>query len=146
MLALLALQQLLLLLGDAVYRSIVPMEARVDVPLQLLILVNPVLNILLSPSSIDLLLNYVTGITIVIVLYTGILLERSYRWYGILAGLGYAAAALFIIIIPFIIQGSDYRYWMTGTKLTVLYFTLLAVVSSISVWYSQYLLAKKITV
>ncbi|PWV89401.1 hypothetical protein DFQ01_14627 [Paenibacillus cellulosilyticus] len=146
MIALLALQQLLLPVGDSIYRSIVPSEVREDVPLQMLILINPALNILLSPSIVDLLLYYGTGITAVIVLYTGILLERSYRWYGILVGLVYAAVAIFVVMIPLIILQSDYRYTMMDSQLTVFYFILLAAVSGISVWYSQYLLAKKFTI
>ncbi|MBD3918024.1 hypothetical protein H8B09_04600 [Paenibacillus sp. PR3] len=146
MLSLLALQQLLLPIGDSIYQSIVPSEAREDVPLQMLILINPVLNILLSPNIVALLLYYGTGITAVIILYTGILLERSYRWSGILAGLIYAAAAIFVIVIPLIILQSNYRYLMMETQLTIFYFVLLAAVSSISVWFSQYLLAKKFTI
>lgn len=145
MLALLTLQQLLIPLGDAIYRSIVPSDAREDVPLQLLMTINPVLNIILTPRLIDFLLYYGTGITAVIVLYTGILLERSYRLYGVITGLIYAAVAIFMLIIPFIILQSDYRYWLMDNELTVFYFAVLALVSGVSIWFSHYLLARKIS-
>ncbi|GMK40155.1 hypothetical protein PCCS19_32100 [Paenibacillus sp. CCS19] len=146
MFSLLALQQLLVPIGDSIYSSIVPSEAREDVPLEMLIGINPVLNILLSNSHLDFLLYYGTGITMVIVVFTVILLERSYRLYGLLAGIAYAAVSILLIIIPLILLQSDLRYSMSEVQVTSMYFGLLFVVSGVSVWFGQHLLAKKISI
>jgi hypothetical protein len=146
MFSLLALQQILVPIGDSIYSSIVPSEARQDVPLEFLIGLNPVLNILLSNSYIDFLFYYGTGITAVIVLFTVILLERSYRLYGLLAGLAYAAAAILLIAIPLFLLQSDLRYSLTEIQLTIMYFVIIALISGVSAWFGQHLLAKKISI
>ena len=80
------------------------------------------------------------------VLYTAILFERSYRLKGAVLGIIYAASAVIIFLLPEIITtilGRDYLY---PIELLIVHAVLWAMITALSLWVSNYLINKKVTV
>lgn len=138
----LAVQLILLPIEVRYYDMIVPSEMRVDVPLDLMLSTNPIFSTIVPLSISELLFNYGTGIASVLVLYTWIMLERSYRMRGIVMGAAFAAAALFAALVPFMLTKDN---WYTDELITM-HVGIIVVISAVSLWLSLYLLKRKISV
>lgn len=106
----------------------------------------PELRVIFPESFLEFLLYYGTGMTAVAVIFTAILFERSFRWKGIFAGIGYGLLVVFVFISPllldeFVLDG----FFYTG-ELFLLMIAAVFIVLAGSIWLSGYLLKKKIRV
>ncbi|MFC5651670.1 hypothetical protein ACFPYJ_21645 [Paenibacillus solisilvae] len=108
--------------------------------------------VVLVPNHLtDFLLLYGTGTALVILLFTIVLLERSYRLKGIIAGILYLIVVSLILIAPLYLY--DYQtsflhfdlYLYPMESLTI-EMVLILIIGLISLWISLYLLQKKVTV
>lgn len=96
----------------------------------------------LTPSILsDFLLFYFYGITSVIVLFTVILIERSYRLKGIVLGLIYAIFCVFVLLIPFFVD-SVIRLYQTEFVIVGLISNIVTLL--VSLGFSTFLINKKI--
>jgi hypothetical protein len=80
------------------------------------------------------------------VVFTLILLERSFRIKGIVAAVVYGAAMIFFILLPVLLRnhwGRDYFYPNEIFSAVVVVMILIA---SGSLWFSAFLLNKKVSV
>ena len=87
------------------------------------------------------------GVISLLVLFASILLERSYRWLGIVYGLAYAGFCALLMVYPMLALGLDYStgYFYTEEAYAIqMAIDALIVVSS--VWLGLYLLKKKVSV
>ncbi|MEI7025833.1 hypothetical protein [Paenibacillus sp. y28] len=146
---LLAFQLLLLPLEQLLLNALLPGELRDFVPISQIVRSNyeTMLSILIPRFFIVFMIYYGAGLLGVIVIFTAILLERSFRVKGIFAGILYAAAAVFIVFsLDILSEISSRGMWIYPSELYVLRIALGALIAGISVWFSSYLLRKKVTV
>ena len=83
---------------------------------------------------------------VVSILFTAILLERSFRWKGIFAGIIYSFIAVAVFISPLLLQEFVLNDFFYPIELFVLEIVMGLIVLAVSIWMSGFLLKKKITV
>ncbi|OPH60364.1 hypothetical protein BC351_17865 [Paenibacillus ferrarius] len=141
-----ALQFVLLPVQLALFNSLIPNEWRQPITIAELIGRNRFIHMLLPSDFIEFVLYYGAGVMSVVILFTGILLERSYRLKGIVAGFLYSAAAVVVLILPYLVENK----WPTDTWFpseVLLYQAVIGLcLTAVSLWLSSYLLRKKVTV
>ncbi|MWC27431.1 hypothetical protein [Paenibacillus sp. MMS18-CY102] len=142
---LVAAQLPLLKIEQALYYQLVPDVLVRDFPVDISIANNTLLNILLPPAFSDFMLFYGVGIAAVLVLTTIILLERSYRIVGIIVGLAYGTAVFFLFLMP-VIMLIDRTSRFFPKELLAMGIGVVIFVAALSIWWSSFLLRKKITV
>lgn len=87
------------------------------------------------------------GIVFLLVLFTVILMERSFSFKGIVLGIAYAVSVLFIALLPaFLPDIIGNHYFFYTSELIALIIILLGLISFASIMISHYLLNKKITI
>lgn len=143
---LVAFQLLLLPVEILVMKTMVPEEFRRDMGVGELLTNMPELSIILPGSFVELILYYGTGLLVVSVIFTAILMERSFRWKGIFAGLIYIAIASVFFILPLLLQEFVLNRFFYSIELLVLEIITGLIILAASIWMSRFLLMKKITV
>ena len=103
------------------------------------------LNIVVPITFTEFLLLYGFGIIIVVVLFTAILFERSYRLKGILFAVLYGVLATVVLFLPSIIVMIFYNVLFPDEILLLTTITGIIVIAA-SVLLSRYLLKYKVTV
>lgn len=141
-----ALQLVIIPLQMATFLAMIPSELRQAVTFGELVRNEQLLNLFLPTYIIEFILYYGAGIMGVIVLFTAILLERSYRWRGIVAGVLYSAAALFLIIAPLGINENWLSFSLFPSEILLLQVLIGIGIIAISIGFSSFLLRKKVTV
>ncbi|WP_430788913.1 hypothetical protein VBD025_02295 [Virgibacillus flavescens] len=141
-----AFQLLLLPVEMTILKWMVPRGFRIDMNINELISSLPELTMIIPNSILGLILYYGAGIMVVSVLFTGILLERSFRWKGFFAGLIYSMLAIVVIFAPLFIQEFLLNDFFYPLELFLIEIAIGMVVLAISIWMSGFLLKKKITV
>lgn len=144
-LGLVSVQLILLPLESTILKWIVPKDFRADLALSEIVKFD-FLDILFPQSFIEFILYYGAGFIVVSVLFTAILFERSYKWKGILMGIGYTLLSLVIFALPVLLMflfDQDYLY---ALELIAVETFLGLVVLAASIWMSDFLLKKKVTV
>ncbi|HZW69005.1 MAG TPA: hypothetical protein VFF20_10485 [Pseudogracilibacillus sp.] len=142
-----AFQLIFIEIYKQVIKWIVPVVYRVDIPTGLIVDSTEYLNIVLPNNISDFFIAYGIGLTFVIVMFTAILFERSFKLLGSVIGLIYIGVAFGIFIAPFMIQffffNSMYFY---PDEVFYIQTIITLVIIGVSLWVSHYLLTKKITV
>jgi hypothetical protein len=140
-LGLVALQLVLFPLHLWLFGQMLPPDIGLAVSVSGFILHDQIFQILIPPTFLDFVLYYGAGVLGVAVVFTAILIERSYRLKGLVGGTLYAAAAGIAMLIPQSFRGFLYPieiFWlMLGIGIALL---------GISLWISRLLLTRKITV
>jgi len=137
--------QLVLLVGEnMIFKAMVPAELRTDSTFVEAISMNDALKMLLPKQFEQFIYSYGLGIVAVMVIFTAVLLERSYRRIGVLYAIAYFAGCAVLAVYPVSSLRMD-KYWypneIYGMQLGVC--LLVAVISGcLGFW----LLRKKITV
>ncbi|PEJ58311.1 MULTISPECIES: hypothetical protein [unclassified Bacillus (in: firmicutes)] len=147
-LSLLAFQLILIPIEIKVFQSIVPTEllgkmSTVD------LFMSPNIFVMVLPNNlVDFIFRYLVGMGLVFTLFTFILLERSYRWKGILFGILYAMGIAVLLFSPAIIQnyiiGNDFSFY--PSEVIYMELGLFAIIITISILFSKYLLKNKVSV
>ncbi|TCZ80930.1 hypothetical protein E0485_01185 [Paenibacillus albiflavus] len=143
---LVALQIVLLALQNMLFNMIVPIKFLEKMALVDLIRSDFILSLLLPKYFIQFLYHYGTGAMFIVAIFTIIMLERSFRWKGIIAGIGYAVVLLGILWLPQIINILLYpKYWF-NIEVFIIEIIIRVLLIAISLWLSSYLLRKRISV
>lgn len=145
-LGLISLQLIFLVLEMAIMKSIVPSSLRVDLTLSQVIYSFDSWRVLYPVSIIEFIINYGIGFMAVIVLFTGVLFERSFRWKGILLGLLFAGISLLVFVSPLLVQTFLVNNFFYPIEMFMFMVISGLVVTSGAIWMSNYLLNKKIRV
>jgi hypothetical protein len=145
-LGLVAFQLILLPVQILVMKIMVPGEFRSDLGVSDILTNMPELSFIIPGSFVELLLFYGAGLLVVAVIFTAILMERSFRWKGIFAGLMYIAIAVIIFISPLLLQAFVLNGFFYPIELLALEIITGLIVLAASIWMSRFLLTKKITV
>ncbi|WP_121604453.1 hypothetical protein [Virgibacillus sp. Bac332] len=145
-LGLIALQIVLLFIENMIYQWMVPNEFRTDMAVSQVIQNFHILDIIIPTTITKLILYYAVGFMAVFVIFTGILLERSYRWKGIFLGIGYCAIAAAVFVLPIIIQELLQKNYLYLVELIIIEVILGLFVAACSIWLSSFLLKHRTTV
>ncbi|WP_077604490.1 hypothetical protein [Oceanobacillus sojae] len=142
---LVAFQVAVLPVLQVILKLIIPVDYRLDLTTQGMVRSLYYLRFLLPENFIDFIINYGFGIAFVILLFTMILIERSYRFRGVFMAAFYGIGALILVFSPYILQVimKDYFY---DNELLWMQFAIAIVLSIISVFLSNHLLNRKIRV
>lgn len=145
-LGLVAFQLIILPIEMMVHKGMIPDGFRLDMSLTEIVTSTPGISIIMPQSLIQFFLYYGAGILAVSLLFTAILLERSFKWKGIFAGIIYGAVAVVVFIAPFLLQDLVLDGFFYPIELFVIEIVMALVIIAVSVWLSGFLLKKKITV
>ena len=108
---------------------------------------NLILRYVIPGTFTEFILYYGGGFIILTILFAAILMERSFKWKGLLLGLLYIAAAAFLIWSPIlllaVLDRIDYFYL---SELIYMIIASSVITGALSVWVSHYLLNKKVNV
>lgn len=145
-LGLVAFQLMLIPIQISVFDAMIPSVFRQAVTIPELINSHPFLETLLPSYFIEFVVYYGAGVMGVVVLFTAILLERSFRYKGIAAGVVYCGAALLLILIPILLAEDWLRDYLFPSEVRILQVIIGICITGLSLWFSSYLLHKKVTV
>lgn len=99
----------------------------------------------LEPSYFMIIIT--AGAVMLLVLFTIILMERSFSVRGILFGTGYAVISLAIVLFPLFLPNLlKNNYLLYGSELLIIELILMAIVGICSLFVSRYLINNKITI
>lgn len=143
LLGLIAVQLLLIPLESGILRLMLPDELVTNMSVVTSIRSISYFSVFLPKSFIQFLIHYGLGFMSIFVLFTGILFERSFRWKGLILGLIYGAAAVLLFLVPIILWFNRYLF---GTEFLIMELLVCCFITGISIWLSNYLLNKKVTV
>lgn len=130
---------------QVILKLIIPVDYRLDLTVQDMIRGFYYLKFLLPENFIDFIINYGFGTAFVILMFTMILIERSYRFRGVIMAAFYGIVTLILVSSPYILQiiTKDYFY---DNELLWMQFAIAVVLSIMSVFLSNHLLNRKIRV
>ncbi|MEK4299949.1 hypothetical protein MKY30_11210 [Oceanobacillus sp. FSL W8-0428] len=142
---LVAFQVAILPVLQVILKLIIPVDYRLDLTTQGMVRSLYYLRFLLPENFIDFIINYGFGIAFVIVLFTMILIERSYRFRGVFIAVFYGIGTLILVFSPYILQIIMKDYFFDN-ELLWMQFAIAIVLSIISIFLSNHLLNRKIRV
>lgn len=144
-LGLIALQLLLLPILIGLYDQITPQELIQPETVRSFIIHDRIFKMLIPPTFIGFLVSYGSGLIGVIVLFTAILIERSYRRIGIVGGIVYAGLCGVLLLTPGLINSFESAA-LYPFEIFMLQLAVGLVLTLVSIALSAYLLNRKITV
>ncbi|MDB4867620.1 MAG: hypothetical protein JWR03_1953 [Cohnella sp.] len=147
-LGLVALQIVLLPVHLTLYRTLIPAALRpAESPLVPFVRHDPIFRTLVPPTFLEFILYYGAGVLAVTIVFTAILLERSFRLKGLVGGILYTVAAAAILVSPIILvtSGAD-SLAIYPMELFLLELGLGVILLAVSLGLSRYLMNRKITV
>lgn len=146
-LGLVVYQIILLMIQINIVKWIVPKVYRVDVTVAEITNFHPYLRIIIPQDFTEFLIAYGIGLCFVVVMFTAILMERSFRLKGIIVGVLYIFTVIFVFALPFIIQymviGKEYLY---VEEMFAIEIVLWLMIVFVSLFISSYLLKNRVTV
>jgi hypothetical protein len=145
-LGLISVQLVFLTLENELMKMIVPNTFREDLTINEIINSFDYLRVLFPVSLIQFFINYGIGFMAVIVVFTGILFERSFRLKGIILGVLFFGISLIVFFLPILLHETILNHFFYPTELFILMFISGLIVIAGSIWMSNYLLNKKIRV
>lgn len=126
---------------------IVPVVYRENLSIGMIVNSSIYLRMLIPNSFPEFITIYINGLVVVIVAFTIVLMERSYKWIGLVLGIVYAAVALILYALPIIIQYAIYNNsYLYYAELYWLEMGILALIVVVSLVISNYLIKRKVTV
>ncbi|ATP41090.1 hypothetical protein CSE16_14080 [Solibacillus sp. R5-41] len=141
---LIALQLILIPIELQIMNGIIPVDYRTNFSIYELFYFD--LWTMLYPTTfMKFILSYGVGLICVAVLFTSILIERSFRLKGIFFAIVYGVLSFFVLIVPIFLM-SLYPNYFYPLELLTIAFIISSIVLGIAIWLASYLLKYKITV
>ncbi|MFD1361131.1 hypothetical protein [Lentibacillus salinarum] len=145
-LGLVSVQLIILPLENSVLKWLVPIDFRADMTVGQIVNLDNYLSILIPQTFTEFILYYGAGFMAVSVLFTALLIERSFGWKGIVLGIGYTALSVIIMISPLLAIAFMDHYYLYPLETLGMEIGLGLLVTVGSLWMGHYLLTRKITV
>ncbi|MBO1002032.1 hypothetical protein [Pseudogracilibacillus auburnensis] len=146
-LGLVAFQIVLLVLHNNIIKWIVPKVYRIDLSIIEIANAFEYLSIIIPNGFAEFVIAYGLGFSFVVVIFTAILMERSFKLKGIILGLAYISASCLLFLSPYSIQylitGKAYLY---PEELFIVQIGIWIIIVTVSLIVSRYLLKNKVTV
>lgn len=144
---LVAFQLLLLPIEHLIFKLIVPADQIEPSYFMDTVSTNQVFNWLMPRHFDQFVLSYGLGIMALLVVFTAILLERSYRLIGILFGVLYLLACVFTVLFPLFAMGFEQsNAYLYPEEIWTIELVICLTLVTVSVWFGFRLLNKKISV
>lgn len=145
-LGLIALQLIILPMENALFNSMVP-EAYLYTKMSTMFIIesSPLLGFIIPGSFTQFLLSYGIGLMIMLVLFTAIMLERSYRIKGIVLGIVYCVLVGALFISPLLIDDAN-GISLFPSEIFRMLTALGFIITAVSIWLGSWLLKKRVTV
>lgn len=145
--SLVAFQIVLIPLELWLFHVIVPEEMQLASDFSAAVRAHPAWEVLLPEAADQFVFSYGIGIISVMVAFTAILLERSFRGIGIVYGIGYAAVCAAAMSLPLgVLELQNPNAYLYPGEVLAIELTACAVVALVSLGLGYWLLNKKITV
>mgnify|MGYP003448794814 FL=1 len=142
-----AAQMVFILIESSFMELLTPAEYLKEATISQMASYNIYLYYIIPGTFTEFILYYGGGFIFLTVLFTAILMERSFRWKGLFLGLIYIVFAVFLTLSPIevliMLDKADYFY---PSELVYMTIASSMVTGALSVWISHYLLNKKVTV
>lgn len=145
-LGLIGTEIILLTLGNQLLKMLVPAPFMADLTVHEITSSVKFIEMLIPSTFTDFLLYYGAGLTIIIVLFTAILMERSFRMRGLALGIAYCFTTALIFLSPALIEVRLQVDYFLPSEMLLLLIALGVLISGTSIGLSRYLLNHKITV
>ncbi|MFW5441486.1 hypothetical protein ACN7OV_03740 [Aerococcus urinaeequi] len=145
-LGLVGLQIILLAAESQMLKWLVPATFRTDYTLSQITSSSDFLMILIPSDFIGFVLQYGAGLMVLIVLFSAILMERSFRFKGLALGIAYCILSGFVLFLPIFIEIRNNKRFLYPSESLLLTILLGILISGVSIFISNYLLNKKVTV
>lgn len=146
-LSVVAYQILLLVLYKEIIKWMIPSMFRNDIGVLEFVMESAYLPVIIPTGFMEFFVAYSLGLSAVVVIFTVILMERSFSWIGLLIGMVYIPTTIIIFLTPVIL--TDVFPIMLSLYPSELFFVKLAlwiIITASSLWLSSYLLKRKVTV
>ena len=143
---LVSIQLILLPIENNIFKWIIPLDFRTDLPIHEMLEESRELSVLIPRSFVEFIIHYGIGIMAVLVIFTVILFERSYRLKGILMAILFGLLAIVIFFLPDFVELLLQKNYLYPIEHLVVRGILGIIVIGLSIWVSNFLLNKKINV
>ncbi|AFC29636.1 hypothetical protein PM3016_2760 [Paenibacillus mucilaginosus 3016] len=143
---LIAFQLVTLPLHLFTFNSIVPVEIRSPVTIAQILMRNDLFQLLTPLRVSEFFFLYVLGTAIVIILFTFILFERSYRLRGLIAGGLYLLGTTALLSVPSWLNDTWVPNFFYNNEIIIMECMAGLLIVSVSLWVSSYLIRYKISV
>lgn len=146
-LGMVAMQIIYLKIYEQVIKWIVPVVYRTDLHLTSVVESIEYLNVFIPSYVLTFFIAYGLGLTFVVVVFTAILFERSFKLMGIIIGVVYMALAFGLFIAPLLIQFIFFdTFYFYVDEMFYIQTVITAIIIGVSLYVGHYLLNKKVTV
>lgn len=146
-LGLIAFQLILFPIQDWIFKGLVPDEFRYPTEIRSVLVGNQIFQLIIPTTFSQFLCSYGLGFMAVLILFTAILCERSYRLKGVAFGVMYCIASVVIFLSPVLVMEIFHlENLLYPMEFFFIHLFLGLLVSAISLLVSNYLINKKITV
>ncbi|MBU5467633.1 hypothetical protein KQI49_12470 [Virgibacillus sp. MSJ-26] len=145
-LGLVALQLILIPIESRVLEWMVPLDFRNDLSLDQIIEQLHVMSVLIPQSILQFIRNFGIGFMSVFIVFTAILLERSFKWKGILLGILYGAFTIGLYVLPGVLESLISPGYFYQSEKFFIAIAMVVIISSLSIWLGRLLLKYKVTV
>ena len=143
---LVSVQLILLLVESQLLKLLVTNDIRLDLSLQQLSEMSYYLSLFMPQSFLSFIIYYGTGFVLLFLAFTTILFERSFRFKGIIMGIGFSVVLFLVFLSPIIASDIFGFNWLYPGEILITEIILGLLIIAISCWMSHYLLNKKVTV
>ncbi|MBM7599710.1 hypothetical protein JOC34_002078 [Virgibacillus halotolerans] len=143
---LVSIQLILLPIENNIFKWIIPLDFRTDLPIHEMLEQSHELSVLIPRSFVEFIIHYGIGIMAVLVIFTAILFERSYRLKGILMAILFGLLAIVIFFLQDFVELLLQKNYLYPIEHLVVRGILGTIVIGLSIWVSNFLLNKKINV
>ena len=145
-LGLISAQLVYLVIYKQIVKWIVPIVYRTDMKTSLLVASSD-LSVLIPTHFSLFLIIYGLGTLFIIVLFTVILLERSFKLVGLLLGIIYTSFAIGLFILPFVVQFIFFdTFYLYTDEMFYVQLVISFIIGGVSLWISYILINRKVTV
>ncbi|MEI5906991.1 hypothetical protein WAK64_07965 [Bacillus spongiae] len=143
-LGLVTLQLALIPVERQVFEWIIPSEFRTDLSIFEIINSTEIMVFLIPESLFEFILHYGFGMIAVILVFTAILFERSFRIKGVFYGILYSAVSLFLLFSPTMMNVFLLGNYFYPMELFLMELAAGTLVGAVAIYTSNYLIKHKI--
>ncbi len=144
---LIGVQLILFPIIKMIFNRMISADMRNNQPLIEMIKESLYINFLIPQTFTEFILYYGAGFMVMMILFTAILFERSFRYKGIVLGILYCVGAGFLFLSPVLFEAIySVNFFFYPIEMLLIEIALGIIITGCSIWISYYLLQKKIMI
>ncbi|MCR2823287.1 hypothetical protein [Lederbergia panacisoli] len=145
LLGLVALQLLIMGAGNQVLLWMVPNEFSLSVSVNEL-MYDPFWQVIFPKSFLDFILYYGSSMIAVLIIFTAILFERSFRLKGAIIGILYSVISVFLVFVPVLVNDLMLDKYFYPLEIFLMVVAIMLLVLFCTLWTGHYLIKNKVRV